>query len=347
MVLVQARHYTPTNGRQIDLIVIHDMETPEDARRAETVSAWFAGSSAPRASAHWCFDPDSAVRCVLDKDVAWHAPGANNNGLGYEHAGYARQTRAEWMDKPSLATLRVSSRQAAIDCKKYNIPVRYVDAAGLLRGERGITTHLQVSKAFKRSTHWDPGYEFPMDIYLAYVKEALGGAVVSSPQKAPVASGSSVLREGSRGGEVVQWQNILIGAGTLPKGSADGVFGAKTKAATIAFQKMLKVTPDGIVGKATHEATARLLAWLAAQAKPKPVSPTVPPFPGTVKRGSTGSAVRQVQQRFAARGWKISVDGNFGPGTEAVVKSFQKEKGLHVDGIVGPATWRAMWTLPR
>jgi hypothetical protein len=37
-----------------------------------------------------------------------------------------------------------------------------VDVAGLLRGDRGITTHDAVSKAFKQSTHWDPGPGFPL-----------------------------------------------------------------------------------------------------------------------------------------------------------------------------------------
>lgn len=73
----------------------------------------------------------------------------------------------------------------------------------------------------------------------------------------------------------------------------------------------------------------------------------VPPFPGTVRRGSRGYGVRQVQQRLADRGWRVTVDGVFGPGTERVVRAFQSEKRLQVDGVVGPATWHALWTLPR
>ena len=36
------------------------------------------------------------------------------------------------------------------------------------------------------------------------------------------------------------------------------------------------------------------------------------------------------------------MDGIFGPKTEAAVKSFQRGKGLTVDGIVGPRTWAAL-----
>ncbi|MBP0017232.1 MAG: peptidoglycan-binding protein [Cyanobacteria bacterium SBLK] len=56
-----------------------------------------------------------------------------------------------------------------------------------------------------------------------------------------------------------------------------------------------------------------------------------------LKQGSTGSAVRQVQQKLG-----ITVDGVFGEKTEAAVKAFQTKNNLTVDGIVGPETRKAM-----
>ncbi|MYR35751.1 hypothetical protein GTW20_26710 [Nocardiopsis alba] len=47
-----------------------------------------------------------------------------------------------------------------------------------------------------------------------------------------------------------------------------------------------------------------------------------------------------------ARGWTISVDGLYGPQTDGVARSFQREKGLKVDGKIGAATWRAAWESP-
>ena len=70
----------------------------------------------------------------------------------------------------------------------------------------------------------------------------------------------------------------------------------------------------------------------------------VPAFPGLLVKGKTGAGVRALQQRLKARGWKITVDGEFGPKTDHIVRAFQKDKGLTVDGEVGPRTWSALWT---
>jgi hypothetical protein len=70
----------------------------------------------------------------------------------------------------------------------------------------------------------------------------------------------------------------------------------------------------------------------------------VPAFPGLMERGNTGAGVRALQKRLKQRGWKITVDGEFGPKTDRIVRAFQKDKGLTVDGEVGPRTWNALWT---
>lgn len=52
-----------------------------------------------------------------------------------------------------------------------------------------------------------------------------------------------------------------------------------------------------------------------------------------------GSDVVLVQTILKNMGYNITVDGKFGPKTEATVKQFQDEHGLVVDGKVGPKTW--------
>jgi hypothetical protein len=62
----------------------------------------------------------------------------------------------------------------------------------------------------------------------------------------------------------------------------------------------------------------------------------------TLREGSKGAAVTQLQNLLRNKGYNIAADGAFGPKTEAAVKKFQGSKGLVADGIVGPKTWAAL-----
>lgn len=52
------------------------------------------------------------------------------------------------------------------------------------------------------------------------------------------------------------------------------------------------------------------------------------------------------QAQMSGRGWNISIDGMYGPQSENVCRQFQSEKGLAVDGLVGPQTWHTTWAAP-
>lgn len=52
------------------------------------------------------------------------------------------------------------------------------------------------------------------------------------------------------------------------------------------------------------------------------------------------------QTRMHARGWDLIADGLYGPETAGVARHFQREKHLHVDGLIGPITWKAAWEEP-
>lgn len=63
----------------------------------------------------------------------------------------------------------------------------------------------------------------------------------------------------------------------------------------------------------------------------------------TSRRGSTGSEVRQIQEKLKRWGYYSgNIDGIYGSATEAAVKKFQRTNGLTADGIAGKATLAAM-----
>jgi hypothetical protein len=68
---------------------------------------------------------------------------------------------------------------------------------------------------------------------------------------------------------------------------------------------------------------------------------TVSPFP-LVRKGDQQHPVQTLQHLLRARGQNLTVDGIFGPRTDAAVRAFQQQKALAVDGIVGPDTWSAL-----
>lgn len=61
--------------------------------------------------------------------------------------------------------------------------------------------------------------------------------------------------------------------------------------------------------------------------------------------GDAGEPVRDIQDRLLGLGLATDPDarGEFGTATREAVESFQRSRGLGIDGIVGPDTWRALY----
>lgn len=61
-----------------------------------------------------------------------------------------------------------------------------------------------------------------------------------------------------------------------------------------------------------------------------------------LRNGSKGESVKALQILLIGNNCscgKYGADGDFGGGTEGAVKAFQGERGLDIDGVVGPQTW--------
>lgn len=164
-----SRHIGPQRKR---VIVLHAMEAPEKGETAESCARYFQRPEV-QASAHYCIDSNSIVQCLPPELVAWHAPGANQFGIGLEHGGYSKQTRPEWLDPYGVSMLELSAHLAALLCFHFHIAVEELDASDVRGGLCGFATHATVTKAFpeKKGTHWDPGPGFPMRDYLQLVRK--------------------------------------------------------------------------------------------------------------------------------------------------------------------------------
>lgn len=65
----------------------------------------------------------------------------------------------------------------------------------------------------------------------------------------------------------------------------------------------------------------------------------------TIKYGSQGEAVKQAQEALIKLGYnlnKYGADGIFGAETKSAVVKFQTDRGIDVDGIIGPITWKEL-----
>ncbi|MCI2047733.1 MAG: peptidoglycan-binding protein [Faecalibacterium sp.] len=129
--------------------------------------------------------------------------------------------------------------------------------------------------------------------------------------------------------------------------SVDGVFGAATKAAVIKFQSYFGLTADGIVGQNTWNKLYEVYNDIANKLLSSDLRPGE--YPGVLKKGSTGTPVRELQYylyliaAFEPSIPTVSIDGVFGTATENSVKAFQQLAGLTVDGIVGQTTWNTLY----
>ena len=62
-----------------------------------------------------------------------------------------------------------------------------------------------------------------------------------------------------------------------------------------------------------------------------------------LREGSTGEAVKELQELLLRSNINVAVDGIFGPQTTGAVKLFQCKMFLLQDGIVGDKTWRTLY----
>lgn len=153
--------------------------------------------------------------------------------------------------------------------------------------------------------------------------------------QSPVQIKQPTLKFGATGDNVKQLQKFLIKrVPDVPSLVIDGVFGEITLLAVEVFQYRTFLKQDGVVGVVT---------WETLYIGQRPDLPLL-------YRGSYCDDVAKVQtilkfspfiqEILASSGYYFGkIDGIFGYQTQAAVKSFQNDKHIVLDGVIGSQTW--------
>ena len=103
---------------------------------------------------------------------------------------------------------------------------------------------------------------------------------------------------------------------------------------TASVPALTKKINGGDIGLQDRQARyEKAMAVLTGKIPLRAANSEAAPTGGTLRRGSKGEEVKQMQAKLG-----LSADGDFGPGTEAALKKWQAANGLTADGVAGPKT---------
>ena len=146
---------------------------------------------------------------------------------------------------------------------------------------------------------------------------------------------TSTLKEGNRGGQVRQLQNLLVHFGFMSQGQMNtgpGIFGNRTDSSLKSFQRAARLTADGIFGNNTRKAMRDIISHI-----------------GRTTPARNANLTKGIQDRLVALGYLTRAQvntgyGTFGPQTEAALKRFQARNGIGQTGVVGEQTFRTLFS---
>jgi peptidoglycan hydrolase-like protein with peptidoglycan-binding domain len=344
-----SRQFHPSRNNGISGgVVIHTTEGSGGATSAENTAGFISRRQDP-GSYHVIVDsePNAAVHLMPDDYVAFGVAASGYNSRCWMIA-IAAPSAALNADSPDTQIeIDNMAREIVAFWQRNGIDVS--SAANFIgegvKDRPGLAHHGDVQPA-DRSDAWSRREDrWVFDSLLLQAIERHAGVLPLVPPTPTVPTPippQAVWRVGSTGDKVRGIQNIVGVA-------QDGVFGPATEAAVRQWQSNLRITADGVWGPATEQATHDLFVFLNNLPAVQETVPNNPFFAAledatkqVLRQGSSGGAVKILQAGLNGRGYPLVADGAFGPGTDRAVRRFQSDRGLAVDGIVGPQTWVAL-----
>ena len=171
-----AAHYSKgRQGHTVQIIVLHSAENQELPGQAQHLERWFAGSTAPQASAHEMIYNAHIVVSVDDVDTAWAVDDFPLNLISFsiEMTGHAANTAAQWADAYETGVIKETTIAVKDEMSKHSIPAVHLTDAQIIAAHngdktvKGICTHADISRALKiAGGHTDPGVNFPLQAFI-------------------------------------------------------------------------------------------------------------------------------------------------------------------------------------
>jgi peptidoglycan hydrolase-like protein with peptidoglycan-binding domain len=270
--------------------------------------AWKAyyGTSPHTDHIHFSFNWDGA----LENTSWWTGRAVTRPATGPDDATSTLVT-PDTLEGYLGTTLRQGSSGTAVKVAQIALGKLTVD------GSFGPLTEARV-KEYQKSKGLTVNGVIDTPVWKALIDDTLRAALDRYANK------GTTLQRGSSG-EAVRILQRAIG-----KLAIDGSFGPLTEARVKEYQQSKGLPVTGVVDTAV---------WNVLLGRSTGGGYDLSKYVDTtLRRGSTGEAVKALQQAIGG----LAVDGAFGPLTEARVEEYQKSKGLTVNGVVDKPVWNAL-----
>lgn len=186
---VHTDRWSPTSHLDKGGVVVHDAESPDGSAQAlidlmsrpgnfpsPSRPGGFYGAAYHAVTSNDPTDPIGYVELLPDGAGPYAAPPVNGTWWHICIPGYARQTREEWLDPASAAGIRGVARYIIAKSELDGFPLIRPTVAQLAQLDAytlrvGYAGHIDISLAWRQSTHTDPGPGFPWDVLAITIEQ--------------------------------------------------------------------------------------------------------------------------------------------------------------------------------